>query len=436
VGGTLFFTTRSSGLWKSDGTEAGTVLVKAIAPSSLTDVGGVLFFIGNDGINGEELWKSDGTEAGTVLVKAINAGSGSSSPTSLTNVGGVLFFSANDGINGRELWKSDGTAAGTVLVADIANPGGSSPGNLTDVNGRLFFSATDDTHGQELWFLDPALRMYRAYNRGADFHFFTTSRAQFDNAVRAGYRDETTGNSGFTVYPRAVTDERGTAIPIYRLYHLARGFHYYTLDANERASILMQQSAPGVLGWRDEGIEGYMYAAPAGSTAPVGTTLVHRLYNNNSGVHLFTQDVNVRTSILAAFPGVWVEHDPVGFAFAVNASGQAAARRAQALAVVESRDESREMRGNLAATFSSLSTLDSQLYTPHSTSVWVGPAASSRNGDLPPARSRASVDVLSDSSNPVRRFGTDRHRGTHPLDSRLLDRVWSDFGDEFVSWMP
>ncbi len=53
----------------------------------------------------------------------INAVSGSSYPSSLTNVGGTLFFVANDGINGFELWKSDGTAAGTVLVVDIAISG-------------------------------------------------------------------------------------------------------------------------------------------------------------------------------------------------------------------------------------------------------------------------------------------------------------------------
>ena len=50
-----------------------TVRVKDIQPGSsgsnpryLTDVGGTLFFSADDGISGVELWKSDGTEAGTV----------------------------------------------------------------------------------------------------------------------------------------------------------------------------------------------------------------------------------------------------------------------------------------------------------------------------------------------------------------------------------
>ena len=41
---------------------------------SLTAVGSTLFFTAGDGTHGPELWKSDGTEAGTVLVKDIHPG--------------------------------------------------------------------------------------------------------------------------------------------------------------------------------------------------------------------------------------------------------------------------------------------------------------------------------------------------------------------------
>ncbi|MGB3652049.1 MAG: ELWxxDGT repeat protein, partial [Rivularia sp. (in: cyanobacteria)] len=167
VNGTAFFTadngTNGTELWKSDGTQTGTVLVKDIIPGSegsnadnLTNVNGTLFFTVDDGANGNELWKSNGTAEGTVLVKDINPGT-NSNPDNLTNFDGILYFTADDGTNGTELWKSDGTAEGTVLVDDI-NPGSTSsnPDDLTVVNGELYFSADDGVNGRELWGLTEA----------------------------------------------------------------------------------------------------------------------------------------------------------------------------------------------------------------------------------------------------------------------------------------
>ncbi len=156
-------------LWKSDGTAEGTILVKDVNPGSGNsgneyfvsnlNINGNLYFFADDGIHGTELWKSDGTEAGTFLVKDINPGSDSSTPyySQLVNINGTFYFTANDGIHGRELWKSDGTTAGTVLVEDI-NPGsGSSFTNnfdLSNVDDILYFTADDGIHGAELWALN------------------------------------------------------------------------------------------------------------------------------------------------------------------------------------------------------------------------------------------------------------------------------------------
>ena len=68
-------------------------------------VDGTLFFARWAGGSGGELWKSDGTTAGTVLIKDINPGSGSSDPQHMTKVGSTVYFTADDGTNGRELWK-------------------------------------------------------------------------------------------------------------------------------------------------------------------------------------------------------------------------------------------------------------------------------------------------------------------------------------------
>ena len=162
VNGTLFFSatdsTNGTELWKSDGTEAGTVIVKDIVTASgssypyfLTDVNGTLFFIATDSTNRTVLWKSDGTAAGTVMVTNI-VNPGDSDPYNLTNVNGTLFFVVYHPTYGRELFKSDGTQAGTVLVKDIVSGTGSSdPYNLANINDTLYFVASDTANGTELW---------------------------------------------------------------------------------------------------------------------------------------------------------------------------------------------------------------------------------------------------------------------------------------------
>jgi uncharacterized repeat protein (TIGR01451 family) len=148
-------------LWKTDGTAAGTVLVKDInpgpagsGPSDLFPVGSVVFFSADDGVAGRELWRSDGTAAGTVRVKDILPGAGSSFPHGLSASGGLLYFTARDATNGYELWRSDGSAAGTIAVN--IRPGGASshPEQLTSLGSLSIFTANDGTTGREPWVSD------------------------------------------------------------------------------------------------------------------------------------------------------------------------------------------------------------------------------------------------------------------------------------------
>lgn len=148
-GSTIYFTARDAELWKSDGTPAGTALVKDInpgragsEPSFLTILSGTLFFRADDGSTGPELWKSDGTPQGTVLVKDIFPSYYGSGLQQLTNVNGTLFFIAQRQVNYPVLWKSDGTPDGTAIVKETAADW------LTSVDGTLFFTARDSPTGR------------------------------------------------------------------------------------------------------------------------------------------------------------------------------------------------------------------------------------------------------------------------------------------------
>ncbi|MCA9513333.1 MAG: hypothetical protein KC635_00165, partial [Myxococcales bacterium] len=145
-------------LWASDGTAAGTYMVKDINPADsgypayMTDFGGIAYFYADDGEHGAELWRSDGTEDGTWMVADINEGPFPSAPANFKVVGGTLYFTADDGDHGVELWKTDGTEAGTVLVKDIeAGALSSSPNNLTAFGSKLVFRATTAANGLEMY---------------------------------------------------------------------------------------------------------------------------------------------------------------------------------------------------------------------------------------------------------------------------------------------
>ena len=149
--------TQGEGLWKTDGTEAGTLLVKDVSPGvlsrfddSLTLLDGTLYFavsvLTSPGTY--ELWKSDGTEEGT---QAVKTGLGQSSDL-LAVDGRGLVFASYDSDQGYELWRSDGTESGSVLVQDIVpGPDHSFPRAFVPLGDRVLFLAIDEIAGDEPW---------------------------------------------------------------------------------------------------------------------------------------------------------------------------------------------------------------------------------------------------------------------------------------------
>jgi ELWxxDGT repeat protein len=156
-GGKIFyalFGATNLDLWVSDGTAAGTsVIGTGLASNPLTDANGTLFFAAfQPALFRYTLWKSDGTAAGTVQVSTVDI---ATNEPFAALPDGTLFFPGGDDGHGEELWRSDGTDAGTVLVKDI-NPGpaGSRISGLTVAGNQVFFTAADGVHGFELWVSD------------------------------------------------------------------------------------------------------------------------------------------------------------------------------------------------------------------------------------------------------------------------------------------
>ena len=194
---TLFAATTSAGreLWRTDGTAAGTVLVRDLWPGfdaagtpyssnphSFVVSGSLLFFLATNAEVGDQIWKSDGTTAGTVPVRPdaptvpanltafganqvvmsirntlwITDGSAVGTvqiatfttnalwPESFHAYGNRVVFAANGDSAGMELWITDGTSAGTQRVADLnPGPGSSNPRGFAEFSGWIYFTADD-----------------------------------------------------------------------------------------------------------------------------------------------------------------------------------------------------------------------------------------------------------------------------------------------------
>jgi ELWxxDGT repeat protein len=160
-------------LWISDGTEAGTQLLyecdtrwpgqdNGTYHYHWMRVGRKVFFKADykDGITkGEELWITDGTAAGTRMVKDINlevmnpttpedGKTRNSAIDQMVNFyNEQLFFKAWTPETGNEPWASDGTEEGTYLIADtnpnVGDNGIGDGGNMTEVaqfpyNGKVY----------------------------------------------------------------------------------------------------------------------------------------------------------------------------------------------------------------------------------------------------------------------------------------------------------
>ena len=173
-------------LWKSDGTEAGTVLVKDIHPllpdesmdshpHDLTVIGETLYFVAYDGTTDAKLWKSDGTEEGTVSVTDMSAGN-------LADISGTLVFTSNGGF-----WKLDperGVPEKIVTQTEAPTIGFA----VAPFDREIYFAGDSDVYSQELFRLTfdaPGSHRTGDFNKDGvtDFADFLILSANFGQEV-------------------------------------------------------------------------------------------------------------------------------------------------------------------------------------------------------------------------------------------------------------
>ena len=115
--------------------------------------------------------------------------------------------------------------------------------------------------------------VYRLYNPYGGTHHFTTSTAERDALVGAGWKSEGV----------AWTAKVGKHA-VYRLCNNGNGDHMFTTSFDEAKHL-------ADAGWMYEGVP--FFASDDGSD-------VHRLYNPNSGHHMFTTSTTERDSLVGA----------------------------------------------------------------------------------------------------------------------------------------
>jgi ELWxxDGT repeat protein len=152
-------------LWRSDGTEPGTVAVREFPAmpnfarvTALTPAEDRLFFLASEAATGQELWVSDGTPGGTRLVEDLAPGVMGSSLSRLTGLGRTLVFFREPFAGAPppenvELWRSDGSAPGTERLRDLG-AGTSVSFNTLKLGSTLVFFTSSPGGGTELWRTD------------------------------------------------------------------------------------------------------------------------------------------------------------------------------------------------------------------------------------------------------------------------------------------
>ena len=182
-------------LWKTDGTESGTVPVSAdpvfygVDARNLNqafEFNNKLYYYQSIASNGGRvMWATDGTQAGTQLAAPVPTGTYNWALSAAPLADTLYYIDRNPANNQLHVWKSLGDAASAVM---LPHPAGGSPTPIDYVTGWL-----GQVGGKILY--------YARHNMGLGYELYTLQPDEPSNVTEAK------AQQNITVYPNPATDK-------------------------------------------------------------------------------------------------------------------------------------------------------------------------------------------------------------------------------------
>ncbi|MCB2187323.1 MAG: VCBS repeat-containing protein [Deltaproteobacteria bacterium] len=251
--------------------------VTSARSAAMGDSNTSLFWINVTGPGVISFWWKVSSQAGSDKLKFVD----NLAPTSIADISGTVDWT-------HQVMSVEPGAHWLIwaYVKDAAGSAGSDAGWVDNIQ----------------WGVSTRRTMYRAYNATLQYHFFTIKQAEFNNAVAAGYQDES-GDPAKLFY---VSQEQAPGtVALHRLYNPNSGRHYYTKNNGERDALV-------AAGWNFERDEGYIFTAA--DVAPADTVEVFRLYHPTIGTHLYTKNAFEAAWVVTNLPP-WEQQTSLGWAY-------------------------------------------------------------------------------------------------------------------------
>ncbi len=209
-----------------------------------------------------------------------------------------------------------GTAIGLRYLSDDADSDKSMYSKIEKGETKKRTLDMDDKNG--LAYLYPAagwqsrFSVYRFFNTQTETHFFTMDYDERNTVITNYPWFNYEGRAWFAYSPDNYPPDTR---PIYRFYNTETGSHFFTIDENEKNTIINNYKW-----YRYENIAYYAY--PAMDGYPAEASPVHRFFNTQTGAHFFTIDSDEAATIIDNY--AWYRYEGISWYAFEHLSGEMA----------------------------------------------------------------------------------------------------------------